>query len=134
MRFSAPEWLIVVPFIAVAGWRWPQLRLANPLRAFCLSLLALLLLQPQFRQLGSGLDLWVLVDRSASAADTIEPRLREWEGLIERSKLRDDRIFYVDYSDNAFVRDEQNNIAFSGSREFTRTGAAIEFALARMSS
>lgn len=132
MRFAAPEWFILLPLI-FTGFLWPRLNLRQPLRILCLLLLVLILTQPQIRRLGRGMDLWVLVDRSASAADAVEPRLREWESLLERSKSADDRIFYVDYADEATLRDELNSITFGGSREFTRTANAIQFALARMS-
>jgi len=131
MRFTSPEWFILLPLL-FAGLLRAGLNLRNPLRFACLFILILILTQPQIRRLGSGLDLWVLEDQSASAADIIAPRLHEWESLLERSKSADDRIFYVDYADEATLRDELNSITFGGSREFTRTGNAIQFALARM--
>src|SRR4051812_24865936 len=101
IRLVSPEWLLCVPIlIGLAFWR-RGLRLWQPLRAACLVLLVLILLQPQLRRLGRGLDLWVLVDKSVSAADALEPRLPEIQALLERSKSADDRIFYVDYANLA---------------------------------
>lgn len=132
MRFAQPEWFVLLALIA-AGLFVPALRLRRPLRILCLLLAVAVLAQPQVRRLGRGLDLWVLEDHSASGADVLEPRLPEWEKLLERSKSADDRIFYVDYADETELRDELNSITFNGSREFTHTSTAIQFALARMS-
>lgn len=132
MRFLTPEWFVLLPLLAWATWRWPHLHLRAPLRVTCLVLIVLVLMRPEIRRLGRGLDLWVLLDRSSSAAALIEPRLSEWETLLSRSKTGDDRIFYVDYADETFLRDEGNNIRFLGSREFTRTRSAVQFALSRM--
>lgn len=132
MRFVSPEWLLLLPTFVVLAWLRPGLGLRRPLRIACLALLLLVLIQPQVRQLGRGLDLWVLVDRSASAADAMAGNLAEWQSLLERSKSPDDRIFYVDYSDVPIVRDEGTS-AFSGDVQQTRTRLAIQYALSRMS-
>lgn len=131
MRFVQPEWFVLLALI-VAGLFVPALKLRKPLRIICLLLIVLILAQPEVRRLGRGLDLWVLEDHSASAADVLEPLLPEWEKLLERSKSPDDRIFYVDYADEITLRDELNSITFDGSRQFTHTATAIQFALARM--
>ncbi len=132
MRFAAPEWFILLPVLCVLGWLWPHLRLQAPLRVLGLALWLAILVQPQLRQLGRGLDLWVLVDRSASAAEAMTRHLAEWQTLLEKSKSPDDRIFYVDYADAPVVRDEGTG-AFSSDAQQTRTRLAIQYALSRMS-
>ena len=129
IRFAAPAWLIFLPLIAAAVWRFPRLR--SPLRIACLVLLMLVLIQPQMRQLARGLDLWVLVDRSASAADAMVPRLPEIESLLARSKPVDDRIIYMEYAALAQVRGESDEIP-PHLRQQTRTALAVQSALARM--
>ena len=129
MRFAAPAWLIFLPLAALAVWRFRSLR--SPLRIACLTLLILILVQPQIRKLGRGLDLWLLVDRSASAADALVPRLSEIESLLARSKPADDRIIYLDYAALAQVRGESDEIP-PHLRQQTRTALAIQSALSRM--
>ena len=130
IRFVALSWIIFVPaIIALAMWL-PSLR--RPLRLTCLTLLTLILLQPQMRRLGPGLDLWVLVDRSASAADALAPRRSEIEGLLTRSKSAEDRIFFVDYAELAQRRGDADEIP-PHKQQQTRTRLAIEFALSHLS-
>ena len=131
IRFVSPEWWILVPLLLVVGFSWKRLRLWQPLRLGCLALLVLVFVQPQVRRLGQGLDLWVLVDRSPSAADGMAARLPEWEALLERSKGADDRLFYVDYSDVPVVRAEGTD-DFSDTVHATRTRLAIQYALSQM--
>ena len=131
IRFVTPEWWLLVPLLLIVGVAWKGLRLGQPLRVACLLLLVLVFVQPQVRRLGRGLDLWVLVDRSASAADGMAARLGEWETLLERSKGADDRLFYVDYADVPVVRAEGTG-DYSGSNEATRTRLAAQYALSQM--
>ena len=131
IRFVTPEWWLLAPLLVIVGFAWRRLRLWQPLRALCAALLVLALVQPQVRRLGRGLDLWVLVDRSASAADGMAARLPEWETLLERSRGADDRLFYVDYADVPVVRAEGTG-DYAGTNEATRTRLAIQFALDQM--
>ena len=131
MRFAAPEWFLLALLLLVVGFAWRRLRLWLPLRALCLALLVLALTQPEIRRLGRGLDLWVLVDRSASAADGVAARLGEWETLLARSKGPDDRLFFVDYADVPVVR-AQGTGDYSENTQATRTQLALRHALAQM--
>ncbi len=134
VRFASPEWLILVPLLIFIAWRWPRLGLRLPRRAICAGLLVLLLIQPEIRRTGRGLDLWVLVDKSASASEVMAKNLGEWQSLLSRSKSSDDRLYYVDYAEGPFFRDEADtSTAFESGREGTRTALALQFALARMS-
>jgi von Willebrand factor type A domain len=129
IHFAAISWIVFVPAIIAVAW---FKRLRTPLRFLCLALVALILMEPQIRRLGRGLDLWVLVGRSASAADALTPRLAEIKGLLERSKSTDDRIFYVDYAELAQMQGEADEIP-PHKQQQTRTALAIQLALARMS-
>jgi hypothetical protein len=131
MRLASPEWLILIPVFLLFGWYWKSLQLWRPLRLAALLLVVLVLVQPQLRRLGSGMDLWVLVDRSESAAEPLGPLLEEWGGLLDRSKSTQDRIIYVDFGENPVVRAEGDEV-FRGGVHATRTASAIRFALARM--
>ena len=83
IRFLAPHWFLLVPVLVVAGWQWQALGLMRPLRALCLALVVLLLAGPQIRRQGDGLDVWLLVDRSDSAAEALSARLAEWRTVGE---------------------------------------------------
>jgi von Willebrand factor type A domain len=131
MSFGAPEWLFLLPALAVAGWRWRGLRLHEPLRALSLLVLVLALADPRLRLTSAGLDLWVLADRSDSNAAAMNTQVNEFTAILERSKSADDRVFFIDYAGSAVRRDRGDPIYYDGSHA-TRTGAALEFALGQL--
>lgn len=131
MRFGAPEWFFLIPAVAVAAWRWRGLRLQEPLRAAAVLLAVVALANPQLRLSSSGLDLWVLADRSDSAAAAMAAQSREIEIILERSRGPDDRIFYVDFAGET-VRRDRGDPVFEGISYQTRTGAALEYTLGEM--
>ena len=96
MTFAAPHWLLLLPILVGTAWGIRRLGLFRPLRFLCLVLLILVMAQPRTRTGGRGLDLWVLLDRSGSARDLIEPRIEEIESLLRESAGRHDRLFIVD--------------------------------------
>jgi len=105
MSFGAPEWFFR------AGprggrWRWRGLRLHEPLRVVLLVGLVLALTEPRLRLASGGLDLWVLADRSDSAAAAMGQQAKEIETILEKSRGREDRVHYVDFAGEA-VRREQ---------------------------
>jgi uncharacterized membrane protein len=135
MRLLHPEWLLLLPLFAAAGWYWRGLRLEKPLRMLCLLLVTILLCQIQVRRHGDGLDLWVLVDRSDSAKDLVSPRLQEWEDILERSRKPSDRLHFVDFADEAVTRGAQlraGSTDFAGNTRATRINSAAGHALAQM--
>lgn len=132
IHFTSPEWLILVPLALLAGWYWRNLQLTKPLRALCLGLLLFLLLGPQLRKQSAGLDVWVLTDRSASCAEIVEPRAQEMQALLERTKGRHDRLYWLDYADLVQPRDGKTMDSFTGRRNETRLNLAIQFALSRV--
>ena len=92
IRLQSPEWLILVAVIGFAAWYWRSTRIATPLRLIALFALVMALAEPVLPGKGRGLDLWVLVDRSASAREILEPRLEEIEELLESSRSSADRV------------------------------------------
>jgi len=113
------------PALAAAGFLWEPLQLWRPLRAVCLAVAVLILADPQVRRQSDGLDLWVLVDQSDSAWEETQPRLQEWQTILETSKGVDDRIFYVDFANEAvtrgaLLRGGAAATAYSGKRSATR--------------
>jgi uncharacterized membrane protein len=130
MQFTALPWLLFLPVALAAVLRWPALR--SPARLLCLALLLFALVGPQIRRLSRGLELGVLMDLSASAADAMVPREAEMQALLERSRGADDRLFYVDFASLAQVRGETDEMVASQKQE-TRLGLAVRFALSRFS-
>lgn len=130
MILAAPEWLLLVPALVVLGWRVRALRLHEPLRALAMVLLVGALVNPTLELGGGGMDLWVLVDRSESAAGLTVPQGPEVAAILEKHKGRDDRIRWIDYAVDA-VRREQGDPEFRGTQQ-TRTGAALDFALGQL--
>ncbi len=129
LRFAAPQWFLLLPvFLLLARWV-PRARLTRPLRAACLGLLVLFLTRPEVRRTASGLDLWVLMDRSASCQDALDPRRAELEKLLENNRGSDDRIFYVDFAAAPVLRDAAQSFEVSPAE--SRLRLAAEFALAR---
>ena len=143
IRFLAPQWFLLLPLVMAAGWYWRGrgLDLFRPLRILCLCLAVLVLAEPQLRRQGDGLDLWVLVDQSDSCRETIQPRLAEWETILEKSKRPDDRLFFVDFADEAVTRGAvlrsgagggTGGTDYAGRRTATRLDSATKFALSQM--
>src|SRR5688572_18947347 len=113
MRFASPEWFILLVPLAMLLWRNPNLR--KPLRAALLILLVMALVRPELRLRSDGLDLWVLVDRSASASQALSEHLSEWEQLLHASKGANDRIVWVDFATEPTRRSEAEGEKFSGN-------------------
>ena len=133
ISFAAPQWaLALIPLLVALGWYQRQLRLWEPPRALCLALLVLLLMQPRLHSLAKGLDLWVLVDRSASAADRLTRHLPEWETLIEKARTGADRLRWVDFADAPARRSASDASVYTGDASHTRLAQAIRYAQSQM--
>ncbi len=130
MTFTAPEWLLLLPALVVLAWRLRTLRLHEPLRALALVLLVLALADPRLQMGGAGLDLWVLTDKSDSAAGLTVPQQAEVAAILEQHRGREDRVFWIDYALDA-VRRDRGDPEFRGTHR-TRTGAALDFTLGQL--
>ncbi|PTY03073.1 hypothetical protein DB346_07415 [Verrucomicrobia bacterium LW23] len=131
MKFLAPEWLIFLPLLVLAWWFFPRLGLGRPWRFVTLALLALAMVHPQLRKISAGLDLYVMVDRSSSAAEPMAAQLSEWEGILQRSKGDQDTITHIDYAEIAIVREHNAGGKYPAGRDATRTAEAIQYTLSR---
>jgi hypothetical protein len=131
--FSSPQWLFLIPVFLVTGWFWKGLRLWRPLRGLCLLLLVLVLADPRINRTQRGMDLWVLVDRSASAVGLTERSFKEWEQLLRQSMpSRSDRIRWVNFSGEAVEFSGPENTVVAGAAHHTRTRLAIETVMASL--
>ena len=127
LRLAAPQWLLLLPALAALAWQLPRMRLWEPLRAGCAVLLVLCLARPEYRRAAPGMDLWVLVDRSDSARDSVEPRRNEMERILESNRKSADRLHFVDFASSPLLRDPA--VPFEANSRETRMRLAIEFAL-----
>jgi Mg-chelatase subunit ChlD len=133
MKLNAPEWLLLVPLLAFLVWYVRSLDWLRPLRVTCLALLVFALCDPKLVHWSPGLDLWVLIDQSSSAADTLAAHDAEIEDLLNRSKGSSDNIHFLDFADTAEEREtESERGVYEGDRDATRVAHAIEVALARI--
>jgi hypothetical protein len=130
MSFGSPEWFFLLPALIALGWRRREWRFHEPVRVAALITLVLALADPRLRIGGSGLDLWVLMDRSDSVAEQAASQAPEVAAILERTKRGDDRVFFVDYAVDA-VRRDQGDPVLRGGTHRTRTDVALEFALAQ---
>ncbi|MDQ8189615.1 vWA domain-containing protein [Roseibacillus persicicus] len=129
--FERPEFLILFPALLVLGFVWKRLHLFQPLRLAILAVLTLLLANPRITKQQKALDFWVLLDRSESTEDLVDQSLPEWTELLEDSKpTRKDRLRYIDYAAEVIEQEQNDRAVYTGSRKLTRTGLAIQNALA----
>ncbi len=131
MIFRDPAWLALLPVVVLAGWVWPGLQLQRPLRAGFVLLIILLLMRPQWQRFAGGMDLWVLLDRSASTEALIDQGLPEWRQLLDRGKPgSQDLLHFVDYASEVVPQESNAGGPYTGSRALTRTAQAVEHVLA----
>ncbi len=130
MKFSAPEWFLLAPALAVAAALWPRLGFRRPLRLVCLLLVVLALAGPMIRRAADGIDLWVVADRSASAAGPMARVLPEWESIIKRARGANDELHFVDFAATPTIRDA-GEITVHDVEE-TRTALALQFTLGKL--
>ncbi len=128
-RLASPEWLLLVAVIAFVAWYWPAPRLAKPLRLLALVLLVLALAEPILPGKGHGLDLWVLVDRSASTREFLEPRLEEMEELLASSQSSSDHLFFIDFARDARRRSASESELITSLGDTSDLETALQFAL-----
>ena len=129
MMLHHPEWLALLPVLLLAGWALPRLGIFKPLRLLLLALMTLVLAEPQWQRWQAGIDLWVLLDASASAEEPMAKGLPEWEKLLEKHRGPNDRLFYLNYATEVMRRGAEGAELYERNRHSTQTGLAITQAL-----
>lgn len=129
IRLLEPALLLLLIPLLILGWRYRAWRLASLPRALSLTLLLLALAGLEWKRPGEALDLWVLVDRSASAEEALAPRLEEWESLLRRHQRGDDALHFLDFAVEAFPRGRGEGGQFAGATDETDLTAAVARAL-----
>jgi uncharacterized membrane protein len=125
MIFTSPEYFLLLPALALAGWFWRGLRLHSPLRALILILAVIALAEPRIQWQQNSLDLYVLLDRSDSTEDLIDKGLPEWQRLLEEARPgRNDTLRFINYATEVAELGADGS-SFTGSRKSTRTGIAL---------
>jgi uncharacterized membrane protein len=132
IRFAHPEALFLLPLWAFALWRFRGAGLHRPLRVAVFLCVLLAWLDPALNRVTPGLDLWMLADHSQSAEQHVQPRIREMGQLLEESKGPHDRLFRVDFADEAIVHDELAAAILPGRRDATAIGNALQHTLSRL--
>ncbi|HEY5953327.1 MAG TPA: VWA domain-containing protein, partial [Terrimicrobiaceae bacterium] len=127
LRLAAPQWLLLLPVLAALDWQIPRLRLWEPLRAACAILLVVCLARPEVRHVPAGMDLWVLVDRSDSAKESVEMRRVEMERILEANRTATDKLFFVDFASAPVLREFAATLEVSSAE--SRLRLAVEYAL-----
>jgi hypothetical protein len=126
MTFTAPEYFLLIPALALAGWFWRGLKLHAPLRAILIILAIVTLTEPVIRHQQNSLDLYVLLDRSDSTEDLIDKGLPEWQRLLENSKpSHRDTLHFINYATEVAELGADGS-SFTGSRKLTKTGLALQ--------
>ena len=131
IRLLYPEWLIVAAPIVLLIYRVSAFR--RPLRVLLLSAIVIILSEPELKVKSGALDLWVLIDRSASAAQSLSGQLREWEMLLEQGRGKDDSIHYVDFAQAPQIRSAGGGAVYSGDTEASKLPSAVRYVLAQLS-
>lgn len=131
IQFNSPEWFFLVPLLLAAGWKYKRLRLGSPLRLLLLACLLLALAQPVFNKGGSGMDLWVLVDKSNSAAGIPAAGAEEIQAILERHKHSGDSIRLVDFAQSAVLQGHGDPV-FAGGTAGTDMEQALAYTMAQM--
>lgn len=132
LETAHPEALLLVPLWLAAVWFFPKARLLRPGRVAVGLLLMLSWMNPRVPRQSRGLDVWMMVDRSLSAADWIEPRLPEMQTLLEQSRGPRDRLFFIDFAEDVIERIPHTETILSGRMDATNIGEALQFTLAKL--
>ena len=133
-QFLHPGWLILIPAVIALGWLWRHLGFQRPLRALALLAGILALADPVVGWLSSGMDLWVLVDRSASCESEVTNGEAEWLSLLESGKEKSDDELKVCYFADGISRpnpDEGEGLA--GGNSLSRLRTALQSTLSQAS-
>lgn len=129
--FEAPAWFLLIPVLVCLGFLRRKLRLHFPLRAIGLLLLVCLLANPKLARQEKALDLWVLLDRSDSTEGLIDGNLADWMRILEESKpTAKDEIRVINFGSEVLTQGDGETSVYTGGRELTRTGLAMQTALA----
>jgi hypothetical protein len=124
VKFSSPEWFLLIPALLFIGWFWKSLRLWSPLRLLLVTLAVFGLADPKVNMQENSMDLWVLLDRSDSTEDLVDKGLPGWKALLEqyRPNRRTDDIHYLDYATEVVPHEAEG---MTLNRKLTRTGLAL---------
>jgi hypothetical protein len=129
--FEEPLWFLLIPALVCLALLRRKLRLHLPLRSLGLLLLVCLLANPKLSREEKALDLWVLLDRSNSTEGLVDENLADWMGILKKAKpTADDEIRVINFGSEVLTQGEGETATYTGRRDLTRTGLAMQTALA----
>lgn len=134
VSFEAPHWFFLLAPTAVAMGYWHTWKLWLPRRALILLLLILALANPHLTRLSQSLDLWVLLDRSASSAAEVEAHWPEWRQLLEQNTPpgAGHRLRVLNFASEAVEASNPETASYAGDPQQSRLRLAVETALASL--
>ena len=131
MEVGSLHWLLLVPLLVVLNYSVTDLGLRRPLRMLLAVLLIGALLNLSIAFTSNSQDLWVLIDRSASAQQTVSKNVREWMNILQSTKPSGDRIRYIEFADSALASETGLEAQTNGSNQASRVALAIRTALSQ---
>ena len=125
-----PWWLALLPALIAAAWVWRWTGWLQPLRLGIATLLLLILSKPHWNSTHGGLEVLVLLDRSASSGQEVKQRWPEIETLLQKGRGRNDRLRVLEFADEVRQLEAGAQEEFSGSLQQSRFSRAAQVALA----
>lgn len=132
INLAHPEAFFLIPLWGLGVWLLPKAGLLKPLRVLLVIIIMMAWANPFINRQTPGLDLWVLNDLSLSAKESVQPRMNEIESLLKESKGKQDELFFVDFADEAIVRDTLSSAVLGGRKDTTRIGNMLQFTLSHL--
>ena len=135
MSFSQSIFLYIlcVTPLALLMWKVRRQLSHNPIRILIVILLCILIIQPFFNLGRKALHVWLVVDRSASTAESYQMRGKEIEGILTHSKPAEAKLSIVDVADIASLRGQGDEAHYAKAIPESNLALGIDSALSHMS-
>ena len=129
MTLQAAHWLLLAPLMFIMWWRFAPRGILSPLRIMTVLLLVVALSDPSILSRYAARTVWLIVDKSASAAQGLAPNINEWETIVARSMPSGDSLRILEFSAGVYERLPGRPSSFEGSAEESRIGLALQYVL-----
>ena len=129
ITFADPWWLIFFPLGLLCAYTLKFTPLFRPLRITLFAILVLALSDPRIKLKDTGTDLFVLLDRSASASAMVNTSWEEMKNLLNKSKSSRDNLHVIEFAKEAKLITANQKELFETSQNYTNTSNAAHLAL-----
>ncbi len=129
IEFNDPWWLLLFPIALLTSYYLKSAFFLKPLRIVIFACILLALTEPKIKLSQSGTDLYILLDRSASAKAMVENHWEEMNTLLTKSKSSRDNLYVIEYAKEAKLLTSNQNEVFDTSPNSTHTSNAAHLAL-----